>query len=249
MMSRIYQNKEEIDSDQIREFFNERARKEANAVNAVMLQSSGSTIAVNRDAHEREYLLPRLSKPSKILDFGCGAGRLSKVYAGESHSYLGLDFSEDLISLASKESSTGDVYFQLADIPNIDPSTLKLKPPFDYFIVTGLFIYLNDQAVFDTLSLIAQLSSKDALVYIRESVSEMDVRLTLKEYFSEELDQVYNAIYRTPDELRDVIGSTLVPAGFQFQADGDYAFPPHLRNRAETAQRYFILSRGTVFYR
>jgi hypothetical protein len=40
-MSRIYKDQESIDGRQVRDFFNGRARKEGNAVNAVMLQSEG----------------------------------------------------------------------------------------------------------------------------------------------------------------------------------------------------------------
>jgi cyclopropane fatty-acyl-phospholipid synthase-like methyltransferase len=244
-MSRIYKDQESIDGRQVRDFFNGRARKEGNAVNAVMLQSEGSTIAVDRDIHEKTHLLPRLEHPSKILELGCGAGRLATFYNNNGNRYLGFDFSDELIARAKAEIATDDnIQFQVVEVPRISVEDFRLQPPFDFFLITGLFIYLNDEAVHDTFALIARLAADKARIYVRESLSEMDVRLTLKEHFSEELHEVYNAIYRTTAELTAVMTETLVAAGFTFEVCGDYAFPPALRNRAETAQRYFTLRRG-----
>jgi len=244
-MSRIYKDQESIDALKVRDFFNGRARKEGNAVNAVMLQSEGSTIAVDRDIHEKTHLLPRLERPSKILELGCGAGRLATFYNNNGNQYLGFDFSEELIARAKAEIGDDEnVQFQVVEVPRIAVEDFKLQPPFDFFLITGLFIYLNDEAVHDTFKMIAKLAAPNATIYVRESLSELDVRLTLKEHFSEELDEVYNAIYRTTAELTDVITDTLVKAGFVFEVCGEYAFPPALRNRAETAQRYFTLRRG-----
>ncbi|MEJ8311125.1 methyltransferase domain-containing protein [Agrobacterium larrymoorei] len=243
-MSRIYDKAETIDGKQVHDFFNSRAKKEANAVDAVMLQSNGSTLAIDRDKHERENLIPHLSKPSKILELGCGAGRLATVYRGAGNHYLGIDFSEELIARANAEVGMDETtWFQVGEVPYVNVEQLQVKPPFDFFLITGLFIYLNDEAVLDTFRLIADLAAPQAMLYLRESLSDIDVRLTLKEHFSEELGDTYNAIYRTSDELRAVMDETLIAQGFSYSVNGEYAFPPALRNRAETAQKYFLLSR------
>ncbi|MBB4955658.1 SAM-dependent methyltransferase [Agrobacterium vitis] len=243
-MSRIYQDLATIDASQVKAFFNDRAKKETDAVNAVMLQSAGSTLANDRDAYEKNHLVPKLTQQSRILEFGCGAGRLASTYDKDGHKYLGLDFSEELIAIAKAQTWTeGNIHFQVAEVPVIDVDKLPLQPPFDFFIVTGLLIYLNDDAVRDTFALIARLAAPQARLYLRESISDMETRLTLKEYYSEELGEVYNAIYRTPAELKAIMDDILVPCGFSYSVCGDYAFPPALRNRAETAQRYFILNR------
>lgn len=243
-MSRIYQEQTTIDAGQIKAFFNGRAKKESDAVNAVMLQSAGSTLANDRDEHEKAHLLPKLLGPSRILEFGCGAGRLAKAYENGGHHYLGLDFSEELIARAKAQNwSEGHTHFQVAEVPIIDIDKLPLAPPFDFLIITALLLYLNDDAVRETFSLITRLAAPSARIYLRESLSDLDDRLTLKEHYSEELDEVYNAIYRTPAELKAMMDEILVPYGFSYSVCGDYAFPPALRNRAETAQRYYILNR------
>ncbi|MFK0331261.1 methyltransferase [Rhizobium sp. NPDC090275] len=244
-MSRIYKDQESIDALKVRDFFNGRARKEGNAVNAVMLQSEGSTIAVDRDIHEKTHLLPRLERPSKILELGCGAGRLARFYNDGGNRYLGFDFSEELIARAEADiGNDSNIQFQAVEVPRIAVEDFRLQPPFDVVLITGLFMYLNDEAVHDSFEMIAKVAAPNAAIYVRESLSELDVRLTLKEHFSEELDEVYNAIYRTTTELTEVMTDTLVEAGFEFEVCGEYAFPLALRNRAETAQRYFTLRRG-----
>jgi SAM-dependent methyltransferase len=244
-MSRIYKDQQDIDAGQVKAFFNARARQEADAINAVMLQPAGSTLALDRDAYERDHLLPRPQKRLKIIEFGCGAGRLASFYAGDAESYLGIDFSEALIARANADIANGDnIRFQVAELPHIGADDLAIRPPFDLFIVTALLLYLNDAALRETFALIASLAAPQATIYVRESLSEMDVRLTLKEHFSDELGEAYNAIYRTTAELTTVMNDALVSAGFRFEVRGDYAFPPALRNRTETAQRYFTLRKG-----
>lgn len=243
-MSRIYDDRESIDAAQVREFFNGRASKEQNPLNAVMLQPSTSTLPTQRDDYEKAILIPRPAGQAKILDLGCGAGRLASLFLDKQHSYLGLDFSDELIAIAKTAFETQEnIDFAVAELPHVSIPALPIEPPFDHILITGLFIYLNDEAVRDTFSLIARLAAPKARLYIRESLSDMDVRLTLKEHFSEELGETYNAIYRTTAELKAVIEETLVSAGFRYEVCGDYAFPPELRNRAETAQRYFTLAR------
>jgi SAM-dependent methyltransferase len=243
-MSRIYHDKATIDPQQIKTFFDGRAKKESDAVNAVMLQSAGSTLANDRDEYEQRHLLPRLLTPSRILEFGCGAGRLAKAYDQDGHHYLGLDFSQELIARAQAQSwSTGHIHFHVAEVPVRDLGRLPFAAPFDFFIITALLLYLNDEAVIAALSQITQLAAPRAGIYLRESLSDLEGRLTLKEHYSEELGEVYNAIYRTPKELKAMMDDILVACGFSYQVCGDYAFPPALRNREETAQRYFILRR------
>lgn len=244
-MSHISKYKNVIDSQRVKFFFNSRATKCTDPLSAVMLQPAGSTLSEERNNHEKLNLLPKIKGPSKILELGCGAGRLASFYDNGCNIYLGLDFSEDLIARARGDRSLSDkVMFQIAEIPHIKKGDLQVQPPFDIFIITALLIYLNDQAVRDTLAFIASLASPNARIYIRESVSELDERLSLIEHFSDELGEEYSAIYRTTEELREIIERTLISEGFKFNVSGDYAFPPELRNRVETVQRYFTLYRA-----
>ena len=71
----------------------------------------------------------------------------------------------------------------------------------------------------------------------------IDERLTLKEFYSEELKDKYDAIYRTRDELLNVFEKTLMAAGFRITQNGFLFDEDALNNRKETAQYYFVLER------
>ena len=70
-----------------------------------------------------------------------------------------------------------------------------------------------------------------------------DYRLTLKDFYSEELKSDYNAIYRTRDEYIKLFEDSLIPAGFSVTDEGFMFDDDSLNNRKETIQYYFILER------
>ena len=84
---------------------------------------------------------------------------------------------------------------------DIDIGQLIIKPPFDIIFIAGVLIYLNDEDIPLLINEINNITSEDKQIYIRETISVMDNRLTLKDFYSEELEVDYNAIYRTEDEL------------------------------------------------
>jgi SAM-dependent methyltransferase len=242
-MSRIYKKNEKICSETVKGFFDSRASKETNALNAVMLQSGSSNLPALRDAYEREFLLPSISATSKILEMGCGAGRIANAYNQPDVQYLGIDFSSELINIAKKEFATNSNFqFQVLEVPNFDQNDLIIKPPFDLIIISALCLYLNDDALSAMLSLAESFASHTSKFYIRESLSVIDDRLTLKDFSSDTLGTKYNAIYRTREEFEKFINEGLVCKGYSILSH-DYAFPEELRNQIETSQFYYFLER------
>lgn len=242
-VTRIYRDKQDIDTQSVRSFFEKRAKAESNPVNAVMLQKEGSQIAIERDAYERSMLVPPVPAGSKVIELGCGAGRLACHYADLGAAYLGIDFSENLIAIATNEFKDREaVKFQVGEIPRVNPEAFLIQPPFDLVVITGLLIYLNDDGVEDTFRLIESISSKKAKIYLRESISVLDHRLTLNEFFSEELNERYSAVYRTVGEIKEFMEDSLVRNGFELRAEGT-AFPKELQIRKETNQHFFLLER------
>ncbi|MDO1581017.1 class I SAM-dependent methyltransferase [Rhizobium oryzicola] len=243
-MTRLYDQAVDIDPARVRQFFDDRAKREKNAINAVMLQSEGSSIAIERDRYERENLLPSLPQPGKILDLGCGAGRLATHYAPHGHTYMGIDFSSELIVKGRElHGDNPKVLFEIAEVPKIDVANLPVQPPFDLIVVTGLLIYLNDGAVTETLRLLGELAAPTATIYLRESVSDIETRLTLKDFYSEELKEYYNGVYRTRAELKAEFAKTLEHDRFAIAAEG-YVFQGALRNRVETTQYFYRFERN-----
>jgi len=71
-----------------------------------------------------EFFRPYISSSAKILDAGCGNGRLLYYFIARSFSsYLGIDNSKNLLKHARKEYSSPVISFQLGD--TLD---LKVKP-------------------------------------------------------------------------------------------------------------------------
>ncbi|MGE5617599.1 MAG: class I SAM-dependent methyltransferase [Candidatus Woesearchaeota archaeon] len=116
------------------------------------------------DLYEDERLLVRLLRPGlfrrrqlavdtvadydepRVLDVGCGSGRIGEfvLESGASH-YVGIDFSEPMIELASSRLSRfGDRVELLTD----DFLTASLAGQFDVVLALGLFDYLPNPETF-----------------------------------------------------------------------------------------------------
>jgi hypothetical protein len=113
---------------------------------------------------------------------------------------------------------------------------------FDKIILMGLLIYLNDQDIIQTLRKVITVASTNCLLMIREPVG-IDERLTIKEHFSEDLEQFYNAIYRTEKELLLMFAETIGRAGFKLTDSGYVYEQPDMNNHSDTIQKWYILER------
>ena len=65
----------------------------------------------------------------RILDIGCGNGRLVKTFKDKNVWYLGVDASEKLINVAKKKLKAANFQFKIADIFDLDKIINK---KFDY---------------------------------------------------------------------------------------------------------------------
>lgn len=120
----------------------------------------------------------------------------------------------------------------------LDNDKLVTKAPFDLIMTMGLMMYLNDKDSNKLIDQIINLASSKCTVYLRESVSILGKRLTLKDFYSEELKSDYNAIYRTSDEYAKCLDK-LTEHGFKLTYS-DFLLNDTLANRTETNQRFWI---------
>jgi SAM-dependent methyltransferase len=67
---------------------------------------------------EIEKFLSYLPKASLILDAGCGSGRDAKLFTGRGYNVIGIDLSDKLLKIASKNAPKAE--FKLMDITNLD---------------------------------------------------------------------------------------------------------------------------------
>ena len=191
----------------MKNFFDERANKEVeNILSITMYQDS--EVVEKRHRDESKIVLEKLDiNNKKIFEIGCGIGRWAEVFKDECDSYLGIDYSKNLIDIANKTYNYDNCYFQEMSATDLKIDELKLYPPFDLILVIGVLIYLNDDDIEKMIEEINKVSDENTIIYIRETISYMDTRLTLKDFYSEDLNEEYNAIYRTEKELLEFFGN------------------------------------------
>ena len=207
-------NAPQISPNAIKRFFNKRAEK-ANKIGylkAVIYQENNSNLAELRDVAEKALLLPKLKPLStcRVLDIGCGPGRWASILSSEAQYYHGIDFTERFIQFARKAYAFSKKT-RFSNMRSVDVSLKSLGEvlKFDRIVIFGLLIYLNEMDAIKTLRGVAKVAAPMCRILIREPVA-LGKRLTLKNHFSTEMNQQYNAIYRTENELKNIIFKTLI---------------------------------------
>lgn len=238
-----------IDRKSVLGFFERRAERvgELGPTRAVIYQDKTPDLAERRDAAEKSLLLPKLAltPKSRLLDVGCGTGRWAEVIIPACGRYVGSDFSPGLVKVASERfRAEENASFAVCASDQLALEALGEPTPFTHVLVSGVLIYLNDEEVFSTLGKLGEVASDTCRILIREPVG-LQERLTIKEHYSEELEQEYNAIYRTEREILKALDATLGRVGFVVVDSGDVYSEPQLNNRSDTRQRWYLLRRGT----
>lgn len=245
--TRIRKNIVDIDYRQTLQFFNKRVGKyqEENPYSVTMYQDDHPALVEKRNKAEMEKLLPllRLDTESKVLDLACGIGRWSDAITMQIKEYCGLDFSENMIGLARERSHQENRSFYVGavnDLKNVLEANQKGK--FNRILLIGILMYINDRDLMAIMKQLTEVAEEHSIICIRDPLG-IDERLTLKEFYSEELKDNYNVIYRTRDEVMQVFEKTLLQAGFKVTQSEFLFSEDELNNRKETAQYYFIMER------
>ena len=206
MQTRIYADKIEIDNNSTKEFWENRANN-INNLQTVLLGSDKTGIEQNtRNEHEQlivESVVKQIQNP-RILDIGCGIGRWAENLINQFDSYTGVDFSEGFINFASEKfANYSNIKFYNNSILNLDKEILDSK--FNFIICTGVLMYVNDTNLSKFFKTLKQMTNTCNIqnIYIQESISIMENRLTLNQFESKDLKTNYNAIYRTKQEYEE----------------------------------------------
>jgi cyclopropane fatty-acyl-phospholipid synthase-like methyltransferase len=252
-MSRIFSdqknaNPPRIDRTKVGDFFVERARRieQVGPVRAVIYQDKHADLAERRDAAEKACLLPllHLNGSQRVLDVGCGTGRWADSLLGQCSAYHGLDFCGDLVDYAkARFGMDSTCRFSVASVDDFSLASLGERQPFDRALCAGVLIYLNDDELLRALRCVADALAPAGRAVFREPVAQGQ-RLTIKDHFSEELEQDYHAIYRTEDEIRSFVAQAMGSQGCRLTDCGDVYADTNLNNRAETRQRWFAVERA-----
>lgn len=239
-------DKPEIARSDVVAFFEERSRRitELGPLRAVIYQDKHPDLAERRDRAEKERIAPLLDLDGtqRLLDLGCGSGRWAEALAGLVSHYHGIDISQGLVDYA-RDRFAGDPHmrFSVGSVDDFSLASLGEDRPFDRVLCSGVLIYLNDEEVRQALACIARACAPDAVLVFREPLA-VETRLTILQHYSDELEQEYNAIYRTQPELEAAMASAM-GAGFEVVDSGEVYPDASLNNRVETRQRWLKLAR------
>lgn len=245
---RIKNRKENISYDNTQLFFENRAEKynQKNPYTVTMYQDNNPELVKMRNDYEISKLLPKLEldENSKVLDLACGIGRWSDAITTPINEYCGIDFCEGLLKIAKERAVTlSNRHFYISRLENaVEILKLHSEGCFNRILFVGALMYLNDEDVEKTLKSIEKICQPNSIICIREPIG-VNERLTLKENYSNELEDNYNAIYRTRSELYEIINHSLSDTCFCLTEE-DFLFDESfLNNRKETSQYYFIYKR------
>ena len=188
------------------------------------------------NAEEKKLLAENINlSGKKILEVGCGIGRWAKDLHEKCGSFLGIDYSENLIEIANESNKFDNCKFQAMSAFDIKEDELLIEPPFDVILISGVLMYINDEDLLVLMDELNKVGADDKILFIMEPVSCMDVRLTLKDFYSEGLEADYNAIYRTPKEYLDAFENLNCNKIFSEDIFKD------LSDHSETKYMYFVI--------
>ena len=197
---RIYGEQTNIDSENVKNFWNNNAKKDSSLKSVLLGYDFGEDSANLHNQKEAKIVLDFLGNGKKtILDIGCGIGRWAYNLKSIIEKYDGIDFSPEFIKAANKNFEDFDE-IRFYCMPATDIDRTKLSEKYDVVIVTEVSMYINDDQLDKLYKSINSFTQKDSLLYIQDTTSLLETRLTLKDFDSKELKTKYNAIYRTKTE-------------------------------------------------
>lgn len=213
--NRIYDQIIDLNPKNVQNFWQNRTQK--NGLNSVLLgKQSNPTINILRNEIEKELLINILEenlKNSSILDIGCGIGRWADNLIDYYKVYDGIDYINDFIIKNNRKFQNCDnVNFYTMKVENIQSKLLREN--YDNIIITGVLMYLNDAVLTKVFKNIKSFNAKN--IYIQETISTTDCRLSLVDFYSNELKTEYSAIYRTKKEYKDLFEKHLSNYSVEF---------------------------------
>lgn len=173
---------------------------------------AGEKLAVNlgtneaQSAAQLEKIFSALGPSDrKIMDLGCGTGRLALPLAEAGKQVTAVDYVEPLLAaLAEEAKNKGLQNIQTFCAACTDPLPVAYGS-FDAVLISGLMTYLNDPEVDLLIANAARLIRPEGKIIVRESVGTQG-RFEVDK-FSEELKAEYQAIYRPTEDIEARFGA------------------------------------------
>lgn len=248
--TRVYGKKIEIDIDEIKNMYAERADKSRTVhLDAPVVLSSDKALEnINLwTSHELENWFPflNLNEESIVFELGFGTGRMTKYIVSIAKKYIGIDYVEEFVDIIKKRDDirkTENTLFYHADFESFlhNADALNLPKFTHFFLSGGVFMYMNDESVQSCIELMEKYLLDKSIIYISEPIA-LKERLTLNSFYSESLEHNYSAIYRTQEEYKNIL-QVLIEKGFTLKVNSLF-FEEDIKKQKETRQWIFILER------
>lgn len=237
--TRIYDKKVDINNNDVKSFWEKRAS--VNSLNAVLLgsqkDSKHSDLRNEREFALLKNIFSNNFKDLTVLDIGCGMGRWANNFRDGIKLYHGIDFSENFIEgNKARFYDYKNLEFFVMSASDMDLS--KLNNTYDLVIINGVLMYINDDKLNGLFENLNKLNPK--YLYIQESISILNDRLTLKDFYSQELESQYSAIYRTKSEYEYYFDNTL--SSYEVKLT-DLLLDDETGARKETNAQYWFIER------
>lgn len=244
--NRIYGDKITLDKKNIENFFKYRTQKTLpHRYNLVNYQDDNPELALERDKIEKEKIqrFIHFKNSDYVLDIGCGVGRWGDAIIPklETGKYVGVDYTQEFIEIARNHFHDQNSKFICAPFQTLKISLEEEKElkQYDVILINGLLMYINDEDIDCCLRQIDDILRKNGFIYIKESVGIKE-RLTLADFYSDELNTNYNVIYRSLYEYTEIISKYFAGRGYALINCGP-TWKEEINYDDETSNYYWIL--------
>lgn len=202
-----------IDEKKIKGFWERRASADEKSTNLGLNSLSEEKQDLKKEI-EKEKVMKYLDikEGEKILDLGCGIGKWSFMISEKGGEVLAIDYCCKMIENAKKIADNMGICNVKFSVGSMQDFFINEK--FDKVFLSGVILHLNEDSVLSLFENIKKMSKIGTAVVIRDS-SGIYERYEIVDKYSEALKDKYSAIYRTREELLDILNKY----GFKLEND------------------------------
>lgn len=205
----------EVDTVYMREFWEQRAK--SHTLNEGLTNLEDDTEMLRLKIQKEIPKMQHYINPNKnmsMIDIGSGYGTWTFMFAEKVKLVHAVDYVNNMVELGKQRA-------QKENISNINffvssAQEFKSDLKYDLVLISGLCIYLNDADMRQMIKKIDSYTKKGSVLVLRDSTGTKGRYVIEKEY-SERLDTMYSATYRTREEYIKLFSKI----GFELQEDED----------------------------